>query len=56
MFFGKKDPEKDNSPKCKVNKLTCYMLFGPIFQHGILTYIVILLEQNVCYHLCNELM
>ncbi len=29
MFFGKKDPKKDNSPKCKVNTLAHYMLFGP---------------------------
>jgi len=28
MFFGKKDPKKDNNPKCKVNTLACYMLFG----------------------------
>jgi hypothetical protein len=30
MFFGKKDPEKDNSPKCKENTLVHYMSFGPI--------------------------
>jgi hypothetical protein len=29
MFFGKKDPKKDNSPKCKVNTLACYMSFEP---------------------------
>jgi hypothetical protein len=29
MFFGKKDPKKDNSPKCKVNTLARYMSFGP---------------------------
>jgi hypothetical protein len=25
MFFGKKDPQKDNGPKCKVNTLARYM-------------------------------
>jgi hypothetical protein len=29
MFLGKKDPKKDNNPKCKVNTLTRYMSFGP---------------------------
>jgi len=29
MFFEKKDPKKDNSPKCKVNTLVRYMSFGP---------------------------
>ncbi len=29
-FFWQKDPQKDNSPKCKVNTLTCYMSFGPL--------------------------
>jgi hypothetical protein len=28
-FFGKKDPKKDNSPKCKINTLDRYMSFGP---------------------------
>jgi hypothetical protein len=28
----KKDPKKDNSPKCKVNNLTHYMLLGPYYQ------------------------
>jgi hypothetical protein len=30
MFFGKKDLKKDNSLKCQVNTLTCYMSFGPL--------------------------
>jgi hypothetical protein len=29
MFFGEKDHIKDNSLKCKVNTLACYMSFGP---------------------------
>jgi hypothetical protein len=29
MFFEKKDPKNDNSPKCKVNTMACYMSFGP---------------------------
>jgi hypothetical protein len=29
MFFGEKDPKKDNSPKCKVSTLAHYMSFGP---------------------------
>jgi hypothetical protein len=29
MFFGEKDPKKDNSPKCKVNTLAHYMSFEP---------------------------
>ncbi len=33
MFLGKKDPKKDNSPKCKVNTLVHYMSFGPFVQH-----------------------
>jgi hypothetical protein len=31
MFFGKKDPKKDNSPKCEVITLVHYMLFGPFW-------------------------
>jgi hypothetical protein len=27
--LGEKTPKKDNNPKCKVNTLACYMLFGP---------------------------
>ncbi len=30
MFFGKKkDPKKDNNPKCKVNTLARYMSLRP---------------------------
>jgi hypothetical protein len=29
IFFGKKDPKKDNSPKYKINTLAHYMSFGP---------------------------
>jgi hypothetical protein len=29
MFFGKNDSKKDNIPKCKVNTLVHYILFGP---------------------------
>jgi hypothetical protein len=39
MFFGKKDPKKDNSLKCRINTLACYVLFGPnrsIFRQGLL--------------------
>jgi hypothetical protein len=32
MFFGEKNPKKDNSPKCKVNTLVGYMSFGPFIQ------------------------
>jgi hypothetical protein len=29
VSLGKKNSKKDNSIKCKVNTLICYMLFGP---------------------------
>jgi hypothetical protein len=30
MVSGKKDPKKENSPKCKVNTLASYISFGPL--------------------------
>jgi hypothetical protein len=35
LFFGNKDPRKDNSPKCKLKTLVCYMLFGPNNDKGV---------------------
>jgi len=35
LFFGNKDPKKDNSPKCKLKTLVCYMLFGPNNDKGV---------------------
>jgi hypothetical protein len=36
--FWEKDPKKDNSPKCKVNTLVRYMVFGPFNLKIILNY------------------
>jgi hypothetical protein len=46
MFFGQKDPKKDNSPKCKVNTLARYMSFGPFYSNN---------QFNYNIKLCNNL-
>jgi hypothetical protein len=55
MFFGKKDPKKDNSPSYKVNTLACYMLFGPMksiyFSYKQLGYLL-----NYNHHFCENKM
>jgi hypothetical protein len=47
FFWGKEDPKKDNSPKCKVNTLDCYMLFGPLkvfYNHWIISKLIDMLN------------
>jgi len=45
MFFGKKDPKKDNSPRCKINTLVRYMSFGPSGVFTIITFYCMCLEH-----------
>jgi hypothetical protein len=39
MFLGIKDPQKNNSLKCKINTFTYYMSFGPKCAIYIFTYV-----------------